>query len=76
MITAISLQIPTIFSRVRIKCFYLVLNIRGVYDVGQTETYAAEPLVLASGCFEVEIATEKLKRYKSPGTGQIPSELI
>jgi hypothetical protein len=26
--------------------------------------------------FEVGMAIEKLKRYKSPGTGQIPAELI
>ena len=26
--------------------------------------------------FEVEMATEKLKRHKSPCTGQIPTELI
>jgi len=26
--------------------------------------------------FEVEMATEKLKRHKSPGTDQIPIELI
>ena len=26
--------------------------------------------------FEVELATEKLKRHKSPGTDQIPAELI
>jgi hypothetical protein len=26
--------------------------------------------------FEVEIAIEKLKRYKSPGSDQIPAELI
>ena len=26
--------------------------------------------------FEIEIAFEKLKRHKSPGTDQIPAELI
>jgi hypothetical protein len=26
--------------------------------------------------FEIEIATESLRRYKSPGTDQIPAELI
>ena len=37
----------------------------------QTEIHTAEPLV-----FEVEMAIEKLKRYKSPSTDQIPAELI
>jgi hypothetical protein len=29
-----------------------------------------------SSAFEVEMATEKCKRYKSPGTDQIPAGLI
>jgi hypothetical protein len=36
----------------------------------------AEPLVPEPSSFEVEIGTEKLKRYKSPGTDQIPAEII
>jgi hypothetical protein len=36
----------------------------------------AEPLVPEPSSSEVKIATEKLKRYKSPGTDQIPAELI
>jgi uncharacterized protein len=63
-------------SKSRKKCFYHLLNVRGVYDVRQTEMNATEPLVPASGCFEVKFAIEKPKRHKSPGTGQIPSELI
>jgi hypothetical protein len=35
-----------------------------------------EPLVPDPSAFEVEIAIEKLKRYKSPGSDQIPAELI
>jgi hypothetical protein len=31
---------------------------------------------LQPNSFDVEIPTEKLKRYKSPGTDQIPAELI
>jgi hypothetical protein len=27
-------------------------------------------------CFEVQVAIAKLKRYKSPGSDQIPAELI
>jgi hypothetical protein len=38
--------------------------------------HTAEPLVPESSSSEVEIAIEKLKRYKSPGTDQIPAELI
>jgi hypothetical protein len=32
--------------------------------------------VLEPSAFEVEMATEKLKRHKSPGTDQIPADLI
>jgi hypothetical protein len=47
-----------------------------INDVRQTETHTAEPLELESTSFEVEIAIEKLKRYKLPGTDQIPLEII
>jgi hypothetical protein len=47
------------------------LDVHGVNDVGQIEGYAAEPLVPESSAFEFEMATEKLKRQKSPGTDQI-----
>jgi hypothetical protein len=36
----------------------------------------AEPLVPEPSLAEVEIAIGNLKRYKSPGTDQIPAELI
>jgi hypothetical protein len=36
----------------------------------------AEPLVPEPSLVKVGTATEKLKRYKSPGTDQIPTELI
>jgi hypothetical protein len=52
------------------------LNIHGVNDVRQTEVHTAEPLVPESSAFEIEIATEKLKRHKSPGIDQISAELI
>jgi hypothetical protein len=38
--------------------------------------HTAEPLVPEPSAFEVELAIEKLKRHKSPGTDQIPAELI
>jgi hypothetical protein len=56
--------------------FCQLLNVHGVNDVRQTEIHTAEPLVPEPRPSEVEIAIEKLKRYKSPGTDQIPAELI
>jgi mannosyltransferase OCH1-like enzyme len=47
-----------------------------VSDIRQREKYTAEPLVLEPSAFEVETAIEKLKRHKSPGTDQIPGEMI
>jgi hypothetical protein len=47
-----------------------------VSDVRQRAIHITEPLVLNSSPFEVEIAIAKLKNYKSPGSGQIPAELI
>ena len=40
------------------------------------KTAAKESLVPEPSAFEVELAIEKLKNYKSPGTDQIPAELI
>jgi hypothetical protein len=56
--------------------FNQVLNVHGVHDVRQMDIHMAEPLVPEPRPVEVEIAIGKLKRYKSPGTDQIPSELI
>ena len=56
--------------------FSQLLNIQRVNDVRQTKTHTAEPLVLESNAYEVELATENLKSHKSPGTDQIPAELI
>jgi hypothetical protein len=36
----------------------------------------AEPLVPGPSCLEVEIAIAKLEKYKSPGSDEIPAELI
>jgi hypothetical protein len=38
--------------------------------------HTAEPLVLEPSAFEVGIATEKVKRYKSPSIDQIAGEFI
>jgi hypothetical protein len=56
--------------------FSQLLNIHGVNDVRQTEVHTAEPLVPEPSAFEFEMAIEKLKRHRSPGTGQIPAEMI
>jgi hypothetical protein len=40
------------------------------------DTHRAEPFVPEPSIVKVEIAIGKLKSYKSPGTDQIPAELI
>jgi hypothetical protein len=52
------------------------LNVHNVSDVRQREVHTAEPLVPGPSRLEVEIAIAKLKMYKSPGSDQIPAELI
>jgi hypothetical protein len=47
-----------------------------VSDVRQIEVHTAEPLVPGQSHLEVEIAVVELKKYKSPGSDQIPAELI
>ena len=51
------------------------MNIHGVNYVRQTELHTLEPVLAESSAFEVEMATEKLKRHKSPCMDQIPAEL-
>jgi hypothetical protein len=58
------------------KCFSQLLNAHNVSDVSQIEVYIAEPLLPGPSRLEVEIAIAKFKTYKSPGSGQIPAELI
>jgi hypothetical protein len=53
-----------------------VLNVHRVHDVRQMDIHTAEPLVPEPSLVEVEIAIVKLNSYKSPGTDQIPAELI
>jgi hypothetical protein len=38
--------------------------------------HTADILVPKPSAFEIELAIKKLKRHKSPGTDQIPAELI
>jgi hypothetical protein len=56
--------------------FSQLLNVHNVSDVRQIEVHTAEPLVPGPSRLEVEIAIAKLKKYKSPGSDQIPTELI
>jgi hypothetical protein len=53
-----------------------MLNVQEVHNVRHKYIHTAEPLVPEPSLVEVEIAIGKLKRYNSPGTDQIPTELI
>jgi len=52
--------------------FSHLFNVHGVSVVRQTEIHTAEPLVSELSAFQVEMASEKLKRHKSPDSDQIP----
>jgi len=56
--------------------FSQLFNVHGVKDVGQAEIHTAEPLVPEPSASGFELAIDKLKSHKSPGTDQIPAELI
>jgi 1,2-phenylacetyl-CoA epoxidase PaaB subunit len=56
--------------------FNQMLNVLGVRVVRQMDIHTAEPLMPEPSLVKVEIAVEKLKRYKSLGTDQIPAKLI
>jgi len=48
--------------------FSQLLNVHRVSYVRQTEIHTAEPLVPEQSAFEGEMAIEKLKQNKTPGT--------
>jgi hypothetical protein len=50
--------------------------VHNVSDVRQIGVHMAEPLVPGTSRLEFEIAIAKLKMYESPGSHQIPPELI
>jgi hypothetical protein len=50
--------------------------VHNVIDVRLIEVHTAEPLLPSPSRLEVETAIVKLKKYKSPGSDQIPVELI
>jgi hypothetical protein len=56
--------------------FCQLLNIHGAGGVRQTGMHRAESYAPEPSASEIEVATGKLKRYKSPGADQIPAELI
>jgi hypothetical protein len=53
--------------------FSQLLNVHRISDVRQIEVQTTEPLVPDPSPFEVEIAIVKLKRFKLPGSDQIPA---
>jgi hypothetical protein len=53
-----------------------LLNVQGPGGIRQTEIHTAESLVPEPSAAEVEVAIRKLKRYKAPGSDQIPAELM
>jgi hypothetical protein len=56
--------------------FSQLLNMHNVSDVRRIQVHTTEPLVPGPSRLEVEIAVAKLKKYKSPGSDQLPAELI
>jgi hypothetical protein len=52
------------------------LNVHRVKDVRQVEIHTTEPLVTDPSPFEVEIVIAQLKKFKWPGSDQIPAGLI
>jgi hypothetical protein len=51
-------------------------TVHNVSDVRQIEVQTAEPFVPGRSHLEVETAIAELRKYKSPGSDQIPVELI
>jgi hypothetical protein len=47
-----------------------------MHYVSEVKVHTAEPLVPGPSGLEVEIAITKLKKYKSPGSDEIPAKLI
>jgi hypothetical protein len=55
--------------------FSQLLNVHDVSDIRRIEIHTAEPLLPGPSHLEIEISIAKLKKYKSPGSDQIPAEL-
>jgi hypothetical protein len=56
--------------------FSQLFNVHGVKDVGQAEIQTAEPPVPEPSASEVELAINKIKSHKLPGTDHILAEMI
>jgi len=56
--------------------FLRLMNVHGGNDVRQIEIHTAEPLVPNPSDFEMVMDIEKLNTHQSPGTDQIPAEMI
>jgi hypothetical protein len=56
--------------------FSQILNVHGVNDVRQAGIHTVELLVPEPSVSKIELAIDKLKSHKSPGSNQIPAELI
>jgi len=56
--------------------FSQLLSVHGVSDVRQTEIRTTEPLLPEPSACETEMASENLRRRKSPAINQIPTELL
>jgi hypothetical protein len=52
------------------------LNVQGPGSIRQIEIHTADPFVTEPSAAEVEVAIRKLKKYKAPGSDQIPADLI
>jgi hypothetical protein len=50
--------------------------VHNISDVRQIVVHTAEPLVPGPSRLQVETAIAELKKYKSPGSDEIPAELI
>jgi hypothetical protein len=57
-----------------VKFLSVIIKLSLIYV--RIEIHTAKPLVPELSDSEVEMAIEKLKRHKSPGTDQIPAELF
>jgi hypothetical protein len=56
--------------------FCQILNVQGPGGIRENEIHTAEPFVPEPSAAEFEVAIRKMKRYKAPGSEQIPAELI
>ena len=54
----------------------LIESTCGLLMLSGLKKYSAEPLVPEPIALEFEMVVEKLKRHKSPGIDQIPTEVI